>query len=435
MKEFNIEKALEIYEVESNITEAAKQHCKNLGIEYSEKYRNRMSRYINSNKYSKDFDNETETETNQYSNDKYKKPEEAFMPSAWDAEKNQFYTIDEYCDKYNLDKASVRSSKLVSHIAGHMVYNIAFNATIFSEEGISPEFVEEVVAKHISSVEPLLSPTPVGDGDFFDRGVMTDIHLNMDPSGEKNTIPMYNHKWGRKEVFKRLDEVINHITTWKRGNVLVLDDLGDLMDGLNSQTTRGGHHLPQTLSDKDAFRLGIDFKMYLIDNLVQIYDKVIMNNVTNDNHSFLFGFFVNDAVKRMAAYKYPEKVEYNVLERFIEHYTIGNHTFVLSHGKDSGEKKFGFKASYDPKAAEVIDDYCKAHKLYNGNYIEFSMGDQHQRIFDSTSNKDFNYHAYGAFSPPSNWVGTNFKDSSSSFDMFNIHYKKNLKPNIPLIFE
>ena len=62
------------------------------------------------------------------------------------------------------------------------------------------------------------------------------------------------------------------------------------------------------------------------------------------------------------------------------------------------------------------------------------MGDQHQRIFDTTSSNDFNYCAYGAFSPPSNWVGTNFKDTPSSIDMFNIHKSKNLKVNIPLIF-
>jgi hypothetical protein len=257
----------------------------------------------------------------------------------------------------------------------------------------------------------------------------------MDPSGEVNTVPMYEHKWGRKEVFERLDRAIQHIIDHKKGDTIIIDELGDLMDGLKSQTTRGGHHLPQSTSDKIAYGLGIDFKMYIIDRLVQIYDTVIMNNITNDNHSFLFGFFVNDAVKRIVAIKYPQIVEYNVLERFIDHYSIGSHTFVLSHGKDSGEKKFGFKATYDPKAADVIDSYCKAHKLYNGNNIEFSMGDQHQRIFDSTSNNDFDYHAYGAFSPPSNWVGTNFKNTRSSFDMFNIHKEKNLKINIPLIFE
>ena len=380
------------------------------------------------------FDNTTET--NQYQNDKTNKSVGDFMPSAWDIDNNCFYTIEGYCEKYNLDKNSVRSSKLVSHNAGHMVYNIAFNPTIFSEDDSDNlDYVGEIIKKHIKPVKFKVSNNLTSNKDFFDRCVMTDIHLNMDPSGEKNTMPMYEHKWGKDEVFARLDETIQFILDHKKGDTLIIDELGDLMDGLKSQTTRGGHHLPQTTSDKEAFKLGIDFKMYLIDRLVQVYDRVILNNITNDNHSFLFGFFVNDAVRRIVELKYGKQVEYNVLERFIDHYSFGNHTFVLSHGKDSGEKKFGFKATYDPKAAEVIDNYCKSHKLYDGKNIEFSMGDQHQRIFDTTSSNDFDYHAYGAFSPPSNWVGTNFKDTPSSFDMFNIHKTKKLKINIPLIFE
>ena len=98
--EFNILKALEYYEQEKNITEAAKKHCIELGIPYEEKYRHRLSRYVNSDKFESNLDNETETETNQYSTDKEKR--EAFMPSAWDESLNRFLTIDEYCEKYGI---------------------------------------------------------------------------------------------------------------------------------------------------------------------------------------------------------------------------------------------------------------------------------------------------------------------------------------------
>jgi hypothetical protein len=434
---YNLEKIQDIFETEQNITLTAKRYAKEENIEYDDSLRRKFSSLINKSKevetaIDNDLQTETTTETNQYANDK--ESEKSYMPSAWDAGNNCFYTIEEYCDKYNLDISTVRSSKLVVHIAGHMVYNIAFSESIFSEEGINEEFVEEVIQKHIKPINLSVNRNLPVNSEYFDRCVMTDIHLNMDPSGEINTVPMYQHKWGSKEIFERLDLAVQHIIDHKKGDVLIIDELGDLMDGLNSQTTRGGHHLPQTTSDKEAFQLGIDFKMYLIDRVVHLYDKVVMNNITNDNHSFLFGFFVNDSVRRIVETKYPDKVEYNVIERFIDHYSVSNHTFIISHGKDSGEKKFGFKATYDPKAADVIDQYCKSHKLYNGNFLEFSMGDQHQRIFDTTSNNDFNYFAYGAFSPPSNWVGTNFKDTSSSFDMFNIHKEKNLKINIPLIF-
>jgi len=43
-KEFKLEEALKIYETESNISKACRMHCEEIGIEYSEMYRNRLSR-------------------------------------------------------------------------------------------------------------------------------------------------------------------------------------------------------------------------------------------------------------------------------------------------------------------------------------------------------------------------------------------------------
>ena len=144
--EFKIEKALEYYTQEQNITEACRRHCTDLGIEYSEKYRNRLSRLLRSGKVDSDLENDTETETNQY------KSELSNMPSALCAEKGRFYTIEEFCDVYGLDKNSVKSSKLVSHNASHMTYNIAF----FNEEEEAildvDKHLDEVIQKYIQPI-------------------------------------------------------------------------------------------------------------------------------------------------------------------------------------------------------------------------------------------------------------------------------------------
>jgi hypothetical protein len=56
------------------------------------------------------------------------------MPSAWNSDEGKFYTIQEYCGRYNIDFTSVSSYKLVSHNAGHMVYNIAMRAIHTQDE-------------------------------------------------------------------------------------------------------------------------------------------------------------------------------------------------------------------------------------------------------------------------------------------------------------
>ena len=428
MQEFKIEKALEYYDREQNISEACRQYCQELDIEYSEKYRNRLSRYLRSGKVDADLENSTETETNQY------KPELSNMPSAWCAEKGRFYTIEEFCDVYGLDKNSVKSSKLVSHNASHMTYNIAF----FNEEEEAildvDKHLDEVIQKYIEPVPSNVAGNILNNNEWFDRLVYSDVHVNMNVNG-KDGDALYEGKWDEEEVLKRLDLMIEHVKTFKKSNILVITDLGDFLDGLSGQTTRKGHELPQNTNDKDAFELALKFKIKLVDSLVNDFDTIICNNITNDNHAGLFSYFVSSAVEKILTQRYSGKVKVNTMKRFINHYSIGKHTFVEMHGKDIGEMKFGFKPKLDAVQADKLDQYCKEYKLYNGNYIEVSKGDSHQAIYDDTTSNDFSYYNYPAFSPPSNWVKTNFSNSKSGFNFFNIHKEQNLKISIPYWFD
>ncbi len=321
------------------------------------------------------------------------------MPSAWCQKLNRFYTIDEFCDVYGLEKEKVKSSKLITHQPGHMSYNIVF---------YEPE--EETIIDIASGLEELVKK--------YIKPVM----------------PSYDVRSDKEELLARLDIMTNHIKRFRKSSTLVIDELGDFLDGLGGETVRKNHKLPQNMNDKEVFDLGVAFKVKLVETLLTDYDIIQCNNVTEDNHSGVFGYFVNQAVKFILEAKYPERVSVRNMKRFIEHYTIGNHTFILSHGKDSESLKFGFKPFLDTNQAEKIDQYCKEHKLYNGNLIEFSKGDSHIGLYDDTTSNDFQYYNYPAFSPPSNWVKTNFKKSASGFKFYNIEKSTKTKIAIPYIF-
>ena len=429
--EFNKARLIELYEQEQSKTLAAKAYCDELGILYDETFRKKANAIIIKEERSKDPDLDivTSTETNQYE----KSINLAAMPSAWSSEKNRFYTIEEYCDTYGLDKNSVKSSKLVSHNASHMVYNIAF----FTDEeeailDIENNF-EKIVQKYIKPITLDKKQSNFSESVFFDRLVYSDVHIAMDVQG-KDGDPLYDGKWDKEEILKRLDVMINHAIVYRRSNTLVIDDLGDFMDGLGGQTTRKGHELPQNMNDLEAFDLALEFKVKLVDSLVGIYDTIICNNITNDNHSGAFSYFVSSSTKSILEQRYPGIVTVNSIKRFMDHYSVGKHTFVLCHGKDGGEMKFGLKPKLDAIQADKIDQYCKEHKLYNGNFIEFSKGDSHQAIYDDTTSNDFHYYNYPAFSPPSNWVKTNFGKSKSGFRFYNISRDENIRITIPYWF-
>jgi hypothetical protein len=423
--EFNLEKAVEYYEREQSITEAAKKVCKDLGIPYEEKYRHRVSRFVNSDKYTPEDSlsvttSERKDETDySYSHVDDPKPESMNMPSAWAPELDRFYTIEEYCDRYGLDHTKVKNSRLISHIQGHMIYNIGFYNP--EEEAVIDlqKDLEEIVAKHSIAKDYEFNPSQ-DSTNIVTNLTITDVHVGMDPNKKGNSL--FGGKWDRLELISRVDDIVDKTVKKSRkegSEVLYVRDLGDLADGLDEQTTRGGHRLPQNMSNTEVFDVALEFKLLILDRLIQsgTYRKIYFHNVCNSNHGGDFDYFINQCFKGIAEERYgTDYVEVINHKKFIEHYGVGDHCFMLSHGKDDEDVKFGFKVQLDHKGASKIDGYLKANDLYRQyKYFHFCKGDSHQFLFDFTTSEDFNFLNYPALSPSSKWVQANFKRGFSGF--------------------
>ena len=268
------------------------------------------------------------------------------------------------------------------------------------------------------------------DGSLFDRLVYTDVHIGMNVNPDGYSI--YGGLWNEDELTKRLKVMVKHTLNNKKSNTLIIHELGDFLDGWDGYTTRGGHSLPQNMDNQKAFDTALTFKIQLIDSLINHYDKIKCINICNDNHAGSFGYIVNSAFKTYIDLKYSERIEIINQRRFIDHYTHENVTFILTHGKDDKNLKFGFKPILDAKQIEKIKNYIDEHKLHSQK-IEFSKGDSHQYIFDNSTSKHFSYQNFPSFSPPSNWVQTNFQNSMSGFVHFN-YYKNGQKSINDFIF-
>lgn len=326
--------------------------------------------------------------------------------SAWSKD-GFMMNIEQYCKAYGLPKDDISSYKLVSH-TGTPFYNIVFKEQ-FNIESVDFEGVlNNVFGKEFEEIEPTKC-----EAVEFDSLTYSDVHIGMDTNSKGNS--MYATKWNKESILESLAIMVNHVRENEQSDTLVVDELGDFLDGFQGQTTRGGHKLPQNMTDEEVFDLGLEFKIHLATELSTIYKKVIFNNICNDNHAGSFGYFVNSAFKRYVD-EHLVGVEVVNHRQFMNHYFIGSTCFIITHGKDDSTLKFGFKPQLDSKGLEKIDQYCKQNDIYKqANRIIFKKGDSHQALFDMCTSDDFYYFNYPALSPSSQWVQNNFKKGRRGF--------------------
>jgi hypothetical protein len=297
----------------------------------------------------------------------------------------------------------------------------------YTKESNEFELTKELIAETVKGldIKPIkLEPKTTGK---ILRLIYSDTHIGMETDSEGTA--MYPIKWGESEVMKLVDKMLLTVNRFIDNHESIhVIDLGDFLDGYNGQTTRGGHALPQNMSNAEAFKVGAKFKITLAKGLAQFGVPLYFHNIVNDNHAGDFAELVNFHVKEVLSYMIPDSTYY-IQRKFIEHYDYGKHSFVLTHGKDKKYCIRGLSSAMDKRVFETVTAYINNNKLCNN--VTFEKGDSHVSIIDKS--KTFNYICYPSVAPASEWVQTNFNKGRQMFAIMEVYKDEN---NInPLTYE
>lgn len=370
MQEFKIEKALEYYTQEQNITEACRLHCNELGIEYSEKYRNRLSRLLRSGKVEdKDLENVTDTDSNNYSNDK-EKPQRGFTAIADDG---SLLSIEDYCKKYNLDFNKLKSYKLISH-SGTPFFNC-----VFYEEVIEPMVTEQELKNILFNGFNNITYTPITKDTKNKIGVVkiSDLHLG---SYVDNLIRTKN--FSIDILANKLLEAVNDVNdrNYSIVHVHILGDLIESFTGLSHKNTWKG--LDKAMVGAEAVKLVVkilhDNFLSKIVNLGDI--KVVAGNhdrTTSDNKEDVQGGAASLACWGLELIGY--NVEFNAL--VITH-TIGKITHILTHGHHTLSKRSTKQLCWDYGVQGNYNLICEGHLHSIIQKLNINQRDTYQTIKD-----------------------------------------------------
>lgn len=306
----------------------------------------------------------------------------------------------------NVSSYWLKSKHISVHVKGDKHEINYFDEIAKIVEGYNPETL-----RNIEKVE-LDSPKAI-------KATLSDMHVGLDPNPNNKSLFSYEYN---AEVFKsNLDKVYNSIlkeyTANGRFDLLIIDDLGDGLDGWDGLTTRGGHKLEQNMSNQEAFKTFVEGKLTLIENCVRagIANEVLVRNVCNDNHSGSFASIANMTIQMLLNRTYgQDSVKFYILERFMEHFKYGVHTYILTHGKDSKQMFKGLPFELNDKAITFINDYIDYYEI-KSPYIHLEKGDLHRIGYSRT--KKFDYRNFMSFAPPSSWVQHNFGSCYSGYSI------------------
>lgn len=238
-----------------------------------------------------------------------------------------------------------------------------------------------------------------------------------------NNVSIYHNDYTEGSFRFRMNliflEIRHLMSIYGRFEDIYIIDLGDRMDGLNGYTTRGGHKLPQNMSDKEAFETAISVEKEFFDLLFQsdfaVNYSIISN--ANSNHGGVFDYMVSRALEIYINTAYPF-VKTSVQEKFLDHVEYGKHILILTHGKDDADMKSGLPLHINDKTENYLNKYIMHNGLKTEDkYVSVIKGDLHTDSSQTTYN--FRYRNVLSIFGGSKWISTNFGPShpGCSFDV------------------
>lgn len=364
MQNFNLEKAVEYYQEEKNITEACKKHCEELGIEYSEKYRNRLSRALRK----EDSDNVTETKTTTVG---YESPMKGFSAVGEDG---RLMSIEQYCTAYGLDMSKVKSYKLITHTATPY-WNVVFFESV-EEPAVSNEELKFLIERGLKGITRV-ERKGTERGSKVGVVKIADLHLGAYIDNLIRTKDFSINILANKLI--DASEEINRLG-YKKVHVHILGDLIESFTGLSHKNTWKG--LDKAMVGAEAIKLVVKILhenlLNRINNLGEV--KVVAGNhdrVTSDNKEDVHGDGANLICWGLEMIGY--NVEFNPL--IITH-TVDGICHILTHGHLGISKKSTKQICWDYGVQGKYNLICEGHLHSIIQKLNINQRDGFQTIKD-----------------------------------------------------
>jgi hypothetical protein len=223
------------------------------------------------------------------------------------------------------------------------------------------------------------------------------------------------------EIFEnRMNKLFDHIIYLVKQNgifeTITIADLGDALDGMDGFTVSRHHRLKQNMDNKQMFETYFRVHKQFFDRLFAsgAAKKYQLWNITNSNHDGDFLYVANAALMAYVEGVYPE-VKVEVLDKFMNHLNHEGIDYILTHGKDKENKKFGLPLYPDAKVEIFIEAFLKRMDVPRKARVRLVKGDLHMSSSAPCKNIE-KYKTVSSMFGSSQWVLDNFELTDAGVD-------------------
>lgn len=277
-------------------------------------------------------------------------------------------------------------------------------------DSLDPADILQVIEKVFSNTDPIRI-----DYKQFNTAKALNIWITDEHIGADTKNGLFDNDYDYEELQNRMDKILDEISklAFMVGGFdqINIGMLGDSFDGWDGETTRGGHKLPQSLDNRQAFTTFLTIYKSFIDSLValNLSNRIHFYFVANSNHGGDFDYIAYKTLEMYMQLVYPDIVV-KIFEKFVNHFHYGVHTYIITHGKDQENRKYGFPLVINEQTKGFINDYMKLNSMQP--HVHFVKGDLHRSNLDldrmCSSQSSFTYQNVASVFGASKWIMDNF---------------------------
>ena len=227
---------------------------------------------------------------------------------------------------------------------------------------------------------------------------------------------LFDNTWNESEFARRLSELVDKVSNLGPFDKVIINLLGDYLDGMDGMTARRDHVMPQNMDNKEQFNVFIKHMLHFIEDIQSLCNNVEIYAVPEGNHSGYADYFVIKALEYATKSYFPD-IKFTVWDKYFGMFKCKEHTYLSMHGKDGQFMKKPMPLNLNDSTSTLLRDWMDRENI-TGKNIHVIKGDLHSNNLNSC--RKFDYRNVLSLFGDSDYSQMNYVSNSYgvSYDLF-----------------